>query len=160
MIELMFTKQTNQKSVTFLYLYFSNKGFKFESYVCNRCYDLLMMFMNVRDIGFTKIKNVDYRCIITRISKVRLWNYCKILIWLKKIENYKLKKYIKISESIYKKRKNNIKFGDIEREKQKFHQHKKPVSIETIDINKVVVSNMASFYNKGFKCFIDYKNDT
>ena len=68
----MFTKQTNQKSVTFLYLYFSNKGFKFESYVCNRCCDLLMMFMNVRDIGFTKIKNADYRCIITRISKVRL----------------------------------------------------------------------------------------
>ena len=29
-----------------------------------------------------------------------------------------------------------IKFGDIEIRKQKFHQHKRPVSIKNIDINK------------------------
>ena len=33
-----------------------------------------------------------------------------------------------------------IKFGDIEIEKQKFHQHKRPISIKNIDINKIVVS--------------------
>ena len=38
-----------------------------------------------------------------------------------------------------------IKFGDIEIKKQKFHQHKKPISIKNIDINKIVVSNKASF---------------
>ena len=65
--ELMFIKQANQNSVTFVTICIFPT--KFQSYVCNRCHDLLMMFMNVRDIGFTKIKNVDYRCIITRISK-------------------------------------------------------------------------------------------
>ena len=30
-----------------------------------------------------------------------------------------------------------IKFGDIEIEKQKFHQHKRPISINDIDINKI-----------------------
>ena len=38
-----------------------------------------------------------------------------------------------------------IKFGDIEIKKQKFHQHKRPISIKNVDINKIVVSNKASF---------------
>ena len=52
-----------------------------------------------------------------------------------------------------------IKFGDIEIEKQKFHQHKEPISIKNIDINKIVVSNKVSFGKKGFKYFIGYKDD-
>ena len=45
-----------------------------------------------------------------------------------------------------------IKFSDIEIQKQKFHQHQEPISIKTIDINKIVVSNKASFgKKKGFK---------
>ena len=42
-----------------------------------------------------------------------------------------------------------IKFGDIEIQKQKFHQHKRPISIKNIDINKIVV--FTSYY-----CFIIY----
>ena len=38
-----------------------------------------------------------------------------------------------------------IKFDDIEIEKQKFHQHKRPISIKNIDINKIIVSNTFSF---------------
>ena len=34
-----------------------------------------------------------------------------------------------------------IKFGDNEIQKQKLHQHKEPVSIKKIDVNKIVVSN-------------------
>ena len=47
-----------------------------------------------------------------------------------------------------------IKFGDIESQKQKFHQHKRPISIKN---NKIVVSNKVSFGKKGFKYFIGYK---
>ena len=43
-----------------------------------------------------------------------------------------------------------IKLGDIEIEKQKFHQHKRPILIKNIDINKIVVSNNVSFGKKGF----------
>ena len=52
----------------------------------------------------------------------------------------------------------NIKFGDIEIEKQKFHQHKEPISIKNIDINKIAVSNRVSFGKKGFIFFIGYKD--
>ena len=42
--------------------------------------------------------------------------------------------------------------------KQKFHQHKRPISIKNIDTNKIVISNKVSFCKKGFKYFIDYKD--
>ena len=29
------------------YCYILNRGFKFELYVCNRCHDLLMMYLNL-----------------------------------------------------------------------------------------------------------------
>ena len=41
----------------------------FQPYVCNRCHDLLMMSMNLSNIAILKIKNVDYHCIVTGISK-------------------------------------------------------------------------------------------
>ena len=52
-----------------LLVFYLNKGFKFQTYVCNRCHDLLMMFMNLSDIAILRIKNADYFCIITGISK-------------------------------------------------------------------------------------------
>ena len=51
------------------YRYFLNKGFKFQRNVCNRCHDLLMMSMNLSDVAILDIKNADYRCIISGISK-------------------------------------------------------------------------------------------
>ena len=49
--------------------YFLNKGFTFQSYFHNRCYDLLMLSMKHSDIAILKIKNAHYRCIVSIISK-------------------------------------------------------------------------------------------
>ena len=57
-----------------------------------------------------------------------------------------------------KKKKTIVKSGDIEIKQQKFHQHKGPISIKNIDVNKIVVSNKVSFGKKAFKYFIDYKD--
>ena len=43
-------------------------------------------------------------------------------------------------------KKTMIKLGDIEIEKQEFHQNKRPTSIRNIDINKIVVSNKVCFW--------------
>ena len=51
------------------YWYFLNKGFKIQPNVCNRCYDLLMMSINLSDIVILNIKSVEYGCIISGISK-------------------------------------------------------------------------------------------
>ena len=59
--ELMLVRQTNQKFVIFVTM--------FQPYVYNRCHDLLIIFMNLRNIVVLKIKNADYRCIITGVSK-------------------------------------------------------------------------------------------
>ena len=73
------------------------------------------------------------------------------------MENYKLKRNTKFFESTYKNGK-ITKFGDIEIQKQKFHQHKLPISIKIIDINKIVVSNKVSSGEKAFKYLTGYKN--
>ena len=38
------------------------------------------------------------------------------------------------------------------------HQHKGPISIKNIDINKIIVCNKVSFGKKGFQYFIGYKD--
>ena len=78
-------------------------------------------------------------------------------IWLEKVEHYKLKN-TKILKSYLKMEKTVIKFGDIEIQKQKFHQHKGPISIKNVDIHNIVVSNKVPFGQKGFTYFIGCKD--
>ena len=47
-----------------------------------------------------------------------------------------------------------IKFDDTEIEKYKFDQYKRPILIDNIDVNKIVVSNKISFGKNDFKYFI------
>ena len=51
------------------YWYFLNKGFNFQPNVCNRCHDLLMISMNLSNIYNLNIKNADYHCNISRVTK-------------------------------------------------------------------------------------------
>ena len=81
-----------------------------------------------------------------------------MLICVKKVEHCNLRKifflkiYIKIEKTI-------MKFGYIEIQKQKFHQHEGPISIKNADIdNKIVVLNKVPFGIKGFKYFTGYKD--
>ena len=68
----------------------------------------------------------------------------KKIINSKKYKN--LNVYVKMEKTIKK-------FGDIEIKKQKFQQHKRLISINNIDIIKIVISNKVSFSKKGFKYF-------
>ena len=42
----------------------------FETNACNRCYDLLLMSVNLSDIAVLNIKGSDYRCSISFIRKI------------------------------------------------------------------------------------------
>ena len=78
---------TSKEFDIYHYWYFLNKGFKFQSNICNRCHGLLMMSMNLSDSAILNIKGCHYGCIITGISK----GEGKILTWLKKVEHHKMK---------------------------------------------------------------------
>ena len=43
-----------------------------------------------------------------------------------------------------------IRFGNIELEKYKFHQHKSPISIYDVNIDKIVVSDKVPLGKKRF----------
>ena len=62
-----------------------------------------------------------------------------------------MKVFIKIEKKV-------IKFADTEIEKHKFPHYKKPISLKSIDINKIVVSNKVSFGKKCFRLVIGYKD--
>ena len=51
------------------YWYFLNYSFTFQSNVCSRCHDLLIMYINLSDVIILNIKGCDYCCIISLISK-------------------------------------------------------------------------------------------
>ena len=63
MIELMFLSDNCH------YWYFLSYSFKFQSNVCNRSHDLLMMSINHSNIVILNIEDSDYHCIISLITK-------------------------------------------------------------------------------------------
>ena len=82
-----------------------------------------------------------------------------MLTWLRKEEYYK-KKDVKKIITIYKMGQESRMFGNIEVEKHKFYQHKNPISIDDINIDRIVGSNMVPFGKKDFKYFTGYKDDS
>ena len=43
------------------YWYFKRIGYKFETYVCNKCHDILIMAYELENIAMLNVKRVDYR---------------------------------------------------------------------------------------------------
>ena len=64
---------------------------------------------------------------------------------MKKVDNYKSKKSLKIIKTIYKNEQKIIKFDDTKIKQCKFHQNKSTILINDIDINKIVVSDKLLF---------------
>ena len=62
------------------YWYFLNYSFKFQPNVCNRCHELLIMSLNLRCISVLNIKDSDYRCIISLVSKNLAIKFLQMLI--------------------------------------------------------------------------------
>ena len=52
-----------------------------------------------------------------------------------------------------------IKLDDTKIEEYKFYQYTRLISMNDIDINKIVVSSKFPFGKQGFRYFIDYKDD-
>lgn len=52
-----------------------------------------------------------------------------------------------------------LTFANVEIEKCKFHFSKHPVDIKNVNIDKIMISNKASFCKKRFKYFIGYDYD-
>ena len=75
MIELIFQKdlilikQMHQKNVIFVITSILDKGFKYESYLCNGCHDLMQKAMNFNHVAIVVSKGSDYRIYFWYMSK-------------------------------------------------------------------------------------------
>ena len=59
---------TSNECITCHYWYFLDKAFKFQSSICNSCYDVLMMSIDINSIAILNDHGVDYYRIIIGIS--------------------------------------------------------------------------------------------
>ena len=55
--------------------------------------------------------------------------------------------------------KKRLKFDNDEVDKKKFHASKHPIDLDSVLINKIVVSDKFKYSNIRFKYSIDYKDD-
>ena len=49
--------------------YFSDRNFKYESYLCNCCHDLMQKAINFNDVAIVSVKGSDYRIHFWYMSK-------------------------------------------------------------------------------------------
>ena len=77
-------------------MYFVDKQFNFQPDVCNRCYDVLMMSINLKYVTVLNIKGADYHCINSRISKSETVNLLQKADLEQKVHIIKHKKWVLI----------------------------------------------------------------
>ena len=63
------SKSNNSKECIVCDYWFFNNGFEFQNSVCNGYHDLRMLRLNLSDIAIITVKGIDYRCIISDITK-------------------------------------------------------------------------------------------
>ena len=66
---MIFQKLITVKNVWFVIIAFLDNGFKFQDSVCNDCYDLTMLCVNIMLRDIITNKNIDYSCFVHTISK-------------------------------------------------------------------------------------------
>ena len=54
-------KSNNRKECMIYHCWFFNNGYKFQDFVWNVCYDLILLSVNISDIAIITVKNVSYR---------------------------------------------------------------------------------------------------
>ena len=142
-----FNKTSESKELgIYHYCYVGDIAFKFQAALFSECHDVLMS-MSLSDIVILNIHVVGYSCIVSVVSKIEAKSSMQNLMWVKNVE------YLRI----FKNEQKNLKFGDNGMEKHKLHQHKSSVSINKIDLNKIVACNEVCFSKKDFKYFLVIK---
>ena len=90
-----------RQKITCHYWYFLDKEFEFQPDVCSECHDVWMMSMNLSNIPFLNIHDVDYRWSIYRFSKSEAVNLLQNAdLNVKKMEHYEIPFFF----IVYKKR--------------------------------------------------------
>ena len=64
-----FNKSKGSKECMICHFWYFSDGFKYQSYVCNGCYDFSMTVQNLSDFFVVTVKNIDYRVYIANVDK-------------------------------------------------------------------------------------------
>ena len=65
-----------------------NKRFMFQPAVCSGFHDVLMTSADINNISMINIYGVEYRCVICRISKIKVINLLRNSDLIEKMDHY------------------------------------------------------------------------
>ena len=69
--EIDFDKSDKSKQCMIChYWYFKDIGYKYETHVCNKCNDLLMVVYDLKNFMILNKRGVDYRCYMGRMMQL------------------------------------------------------------------------------------------
>ena len=68
------TKSNRSKECMICHYWFFNNELKFQDFVCNGCYDLTILCLNISYIAIITFENVNYRCFIHKINTLEAIN--------------------------------------------------------------------------------------
>ena len=63
-------KSNRSKKCMICHYWVFNHGFKYQDFVCNVCYDLTVLSLNMSDVVIVTVKDVDYHCIIITLANL------------------------------------------------------------------------------------------
>ena len=124
--------------------YFLGKNFNYGQYLCNGCYDMSLKAISVKNLAIINHNGNHYRVNFAFISKKDASNLIKNAAIMG--DNIKM---------ILRK----IKFGDKEVYKTKFYSSKQAISLDSIDLDKIVVSNKCKINDTTYKHICGYLNN-
>ena len=134
-IDINKCEETSRECSLCKFYYFLDKSFKYGPYLCDGCYDMFMKTVSMQNLTIINHNGNYYRVIFAFISKKDAYNLIKNAVILG--EKGTLKKKLK----------------------KKFYSSKEAILLDSVDLNKIVVSSRWKLNDTTYKYFCGYLNN-
>ena len=139
-----------------VYWYFIGKNFNYQKYMCNGCHDMSLKAINLHNLYIGYNNGNAYRINFAFMSKNDALNSIKNAVSIDKKGYYKSKNNNFLSVHSIKMSSQKIKFGDKELDKKQFYLSKQAIFLNSVDLNKIVVSSKWKISDTKYKYFCGY----
>ena len=159
-IDIKKCQETSRECSLCKFYYFLDKNFNYGPYLCTDCYDMSLMAISMKSLAIINYNGNHYRVNFAFMSKKDAFNLIKNAVIIDKKGTLSSKNKITFL-SVYniKMSLRKTKFGDKEVDKKKFYSSKQAISLDSVDLSKIVVSNKWNINDTTYKYLYGYLND-
>ena len=151
-IDIKKCKETSRECNLYKFYYFLDKNFNYGPYLCDGCYDISLKAINMKNLAIVYRGEQAYHVNFAFMSKNGAFNLIKRNIINKKINKFLYVHSVKMSPK-------TINFGDKEINRKEFYSSKQAISLDSVDLDKIVVSNKWEINDTTYKYLCGYLNN-